>query len=120
MGSVSVRFEIHHNLQQTQPFWWRFVATNNRIIAVSGEFYAAKSSAQHGISLVKGTTSIAQYDIYKDAASQWRFRLRATNSQIICVSSESYWNEADCRSACQLLVNTNAVTAVVDNTLVPR
>lgn len=111
-----MRFEIHANYQQRQPFWWRFVAHNNRIIAVSGEFYAAKARADHGITLVKMTTSITQYDFYKDASNQWRFHLRAANGQIICVSSEAYHHEADCRAACQLLVTTNAATAVHDLT----
>ena len=91
-------------------------SNNNRIIAVSGEFYVAKADCVHGVNLVKGTTSITQYETYKDAAGQWRFHLRATNGKLICASSESYWNEADCRASCQLLVNTNAATPLVDVT----
>ena len=111
-----MRFEILANRQQPQPFWWRFVAANNRIIATSGEYYTGKGSAEHGINLVKGTTSVNQYEFYRDTANQWRFRLKALNGQIIAVASEGYHNQGDCVSACQLLVSTNVFTPVHDLT----
>lgn len=36
---------------------WRLKASNGKIVADSGEGYHNKSDAEHGINLVKGTTS---------------------------------------------------------------
>ena len=47
------------------------------------------------------------YNIYKDIAGQWRWRLYAANSKIIANSGEGYFNKADCLSAIGL-VKTSA------------
>lgn len=43
------------------------------------------------------------YYIYRDTANQWRWRLVAANNLIIAVSSEGYWNKADCENAINLV-----------------
>lgn len=43
------------------------------------------------------------YEMYQDAASYWRWRLRSGNNRIIADSGESYYNRADCRSAIDLV-----------------
>ena len=42
---------------------------------------------------------------------QWRWRLKAANHEIIA-SGESYWNEADCDKAIDLVKGTTATTPV--------
>ena len=37
-----------------------------------------------------------RWEIYKDAAGQWRWRRRARNSLIVGASSEGYVNKGDC------------------------
>jgi uncharacterized protein YegP (UPF0339 family) len=111
-----MHFEIDFNARR--QYIWRFKADNGKIIATAGESYVHKLDCEHGINLVKGTTSVSQYDVYQDGTGQWRFRLVANNGQIIAVSSESYWNRTDCVHAAQLLVNTNGSTLVIDLTVV--
>ena len=36
------------------------------------------------------------YQVYKDGADEWRWRLRAANHEIIATSGEGYVNKADC------------------------
>lgn len=43
------------------------------------------------------------YTIYKDAASEWRWRFTASNGRIIAVSSESYHNKQDCLHSIDLV-----------------
>jgi uncharacterized protein YegP (UPF0339 family) len=43
------------------------------------------------------------YNVYKDAAGQWRWRLYAANYKIIADSGEGYFNKADCLSAIALI-----------------
>lgn len=36
------------------------------------------------------------WEVYQDAASQWRWRRKARNGQIVGASSEGYRNKSDC------------------------
>ena len=44
-----------------------------------------------------------EYFKYRDAASQWRWQLKAANGRIIANSGEGYHNESDCDAAIQLV-----------------
>lgn len=44
-----------------------------------------------------------KFQIYKDSAGQWRWRLRAANGEIIAISSESYVQKADCQHGVKLV-----------------
>jgi uncharacterized protein len=43
------------------------------------------------------------YFVRRDAANQWRWRLRAANRKIIAESGEGYANKTDCLAAIQLV-----------------
>ena len=44
-----------------------------------------------------------KYQYYQDVSGEWRWRLRATNNQIIAVSGEGYHNKADCLHGIKLV-----------------
>lgn len=49
--------------------------------------------------------------IYKDKQSQWRWRLKSANYQVIADSAEGYWNKADCEHGISLVKSSwNAPT----------
>ena len=54
-----------------------------------------------------------QYEVYKDAAGEWRWRLRAANHEIIATSGEGYKNKADCLHGIDL-VKSSAAAPVVE------
>ena len=41
--------------------------------------------------------------VYRDAKKQWRWRFRASNGEIIAVSSESYVRREDCEHGIELI-----------------
>ena len=43
------------------------------------------------------------YQLYRDVARQWRWRLVAANSRIIANSGEGYHNKSDCTAAINLV-----------------
>jgi uncharacterized protein YegP (UPF0339 family) len=43
------------------------------------------------------------YWYWKDTNNQWRWHLLAANNRIIASSGESYYNEADCLAAINLV-----------------
>ncbi|WP_275548340.1 YegP family protein [Xanthomonas arboricola] len=48
------------------------------------------------------------------AGSDWRWRLKANNGQIIATSGEGYQNKHDCLSAIELVMGTSMSTTVYD------
>lgn len=48
------------------------------------------------------------YMVYKDSASQWRWRLVASNNRIIADSAESYWNKSDCLAGIDLVKGSSS------------
>ena len=101
-------------------------AGNGEVIATS-EVYAAEASCKNGIESVRKNAPIAavedqtvegyavqkhpKFEIYTDKAGEFRFRLKATNGQIIAVS-EGYKAMASCKNGIES-VKKNAVDAPV-------
>ena len=87
-------------------------ATNGEIIA-SSEVYNSRSACINGVESVRRNAPAAgiedqtvenyerakhpKFEIYQDKAGEYRFRLKATNGQIIAVS-EGYKAMAGCRN----------------------
>lgn len=87
-------------------------ATNGQVIATS-EVYNSDAACKNGIESVKKNAPVAavenqtvegyateknpKFEIYKDKAGEFRFRLKATNGQIIAVS-EGYTTLANCEN----------------------
>jgi len=54
------------------------------------------------------------FDLYKDTAGYWRWRLKATNGKIIADSGEGYANKSDAERGIVLVKTSN--TAPVKET----
>lgn len=55
-----------------------------------------------------------KFQLYRDSAGQYRWRLVAANGRVIADSGESYYNKTDCLAAIQL-VKQWAPTAPVED-----
>jgi len=101
-------------------------AGNGEVIATS-EVYASEASCLKGIASVQKNAPVAavedqtiegyaaekhpKFEVYTDKAGEFRFRLKATNGQIIAVS-EGYKAKASCENGIES-VKKNAVDAPV-------
>ena len=101
-------------------------AGNGEIIANS-EVYKSKAACLNGIKSVMTNAPIAavedqtvegyatekhpKFEIYKDKADEFRFRLKATNGQVIA-TSEGYTTHASCVNGVES-VKKNAVDAEI-------
>lgn len=50
--------------------------------------------------------TMAQYQLYKDGAGEWRWRYISSNGNNIAVSSEGYVNKADAQHSIDLVKNS--------------
>lgn len=87
-------------------------ASNGEVIATS-EVYSSEAACKNGIKSVQNNAPVAavenqtvegynteknpKFEIYTDKAGEFRFRLKATNGQIIAVS-EGYKSLANCKN----------------------
>ena len=101
-------------------------AGNGEVIATS-EVYASDASCKKGVESVRKNAPIAavenqtvegyatekhpKFEVYTDKAGEYRFRLKATNGQVIAVS-EGYKAKASCENGIAS-VKKNAVDAPV-------
>jgi len=63
-----------------------------------------------------GTGSPREFEIYKDASGEFRWRLRAKNGRIIANSGDGYKNRADAEHAIGLVKNATSETTIEDLT----
>ena len=101
-------------------------ATNGQVIATS-EVYTTEAACRNGIESVMKNAPVAavedqtvegyaaqkhpKFEIYADKAGEFRFRLKATNGQIIAIS-EGYTTMASCVNGVDS-VKKNAVDAAI-------
>ena len=99
-------------------------AGNGEVIATS-EVYASEAACKNGVESVKKNAPVAavenqtvegyaaekhpKFEVYTDKAGEFRFRLKATNGQVIAVS-EGYKAIASCLNGIES-VKKNAVDA---------
>lgn len=101
-------------------------ATNGQVIATS-EVYTTEAACKGGIASVAKNAPIAavedqtvegyetaknpKFEMYTDKAGEYRFRLKATNGQVIA-TSEGYTAKASCENGIES-VKKNAVDAEI-------
>lgn len=102
-------------------------ASNGEVIATS-EVYSSKEACLNGIESVKTNSAVAEtedrsaegfetkknpkFEVYKDKAGEFRFRLTAKNGQIIA-TSEGYSAKAACMNGIES-VKKNAPDAAIE------
>ena len=111
--------------QTATGFKFDLKATNGQVIATS-EVYTTKAACMKGIDSVRRncvggvedqtvegfeTVKHPKFEMYTDKAGEFRFRLKATNGEIIAVS-EGYKAKASCENGIAS-VKKNAVDAPI-------
>ncbi|ELZ44207.1 hypothetical protein C464_15280 [Halorubrum coriense DSM 10284] len=95
-GESKATFEVYED--RGGEWRWRLVHDNGNIIADSGEGYASESNATDAVERVAEyapdagalAAGSAAFEIYEDAAEEWRWRLRHRNGNVLADSGEGY------------------------------
>jgi len=97
-----------YELYQDKADEWRWRLTSGGdIIADSSEGYSSKSSAKEAIGRIQEdapTASVLEYgtphfEVFKDKADEWRWRMVAGNGRIVADSGEGYSSKSNARRA---------------------
>ncbi|WP_096592620.1 HVO_2922 family protein [Halorubrum ezzemoulense] len=95
-GESKATFEAYED--RGGKWRWRLVHDNGNIIADSGQGYASESNATDAVKRVGEyapdasalAAGGAAFEIYEDAADEWRWRLRHRNGNVLADSGEGY------------------------------
>ena len=109
-------------------YTWSLKAGNGEIIAIGGEVFSSLDSAKNGCAsvaknapaanledqTVEGfeTAKCPKFEMYTDKKGETRFRLKATNGQVIA-AGEGYTTKAACKNGIES-VRKNAADAPVE------
>jgi uncharacterized protein YegP (UPF0339 family) len=115
-GQGKLKFEMYKDA--AQEYRWRLKAANGAILATAGQGYKAKADCKKGVERLKeeANSDKLKFEVYEDKANEYRWRLKATNGQIVAASSEGYKAKADCEHAIELIKKGAAQAEVDDNT----
>lgn len=113
--------------QTNTGFTFSLKAGNGEIICVGGEVYNTLASCKNGCDSVHRNAPIAnfedqteegfaveknpKFEMYTDKKGEFRFRLKATNGQVIC-ASEGYTTKSACKNGIES-VRKNAADAPI-------
>jgi uncharacterized protein YegP (UPF0339 family) len=59
---------------------------------------------------------VAQFEIYKDSKSEYRWRFRANNGKIVADSAEGYKDKADCKRGIDIVKQESPTAKTEDKT----
>ncbi|WP_254280707.1 YegP family protein [Haloarcula marina] len=98
------KFEVYED--QGGEYRWRLTSGSD-IIADSGEGYSSKSGAKDAVERVQNDASDADilesgtphFELYKDRADEYRWRMIASNGRIVADSGEGYSSKSGARKA---------------------
>ena len=99
---------------------WGLRHDNGQLLAIAARGYASRSNARDGVAAAQRVIGPAEYltfdpagfEVYQDAAGEYRWRLVAANGQIIAAAGEGYTTRSDARRAVETVRETATATTV--------
>jgi len=104
-------------------------ATNGQVLATS-EIYNSMAACKNGIASVQKnapkanlenqtvegfeTAKHPKFEVYADKSGEFRFRLKATNGEVIAVSDEGYKTVANCLNGVESVKKNAEDAAIVE------
>lgn len=94
----TLKFETYQDARKEHR--WRLKSSNGQIIATSGQGYKDKRDCKAAIDRIKQDAATKlTFETYEDAKQQHRWRLKASNGQVIGTSGQGYKDKRDCENA---------------------
>jgi len=98
-------FELYED--KAGEYRWRLRHDNGNIIADGGQGYASRQGAETAIDRIRTYAAPADYlrpdptafEVYQDAADEWRWRLIHRNGNVLADSGEGYSSRSNARRA---------------------
>jgi uncharacterized protein YegP (UPF0339 family) len=86
-------FEIYPDAKM--EYRWRLRDADDKIVATSGQGYKAKADCTKMVDNFKADISKYTFEVYEDNSKKSRFRMKASNGNVVGSSSSGYEKKAD-------------------------
>jgi uncharacterized protein YegP (UPF0339 family) len=100
-GAGKLKFEIYQDA--AKEYRWRLKGTDDKLLATAGQGYSAKADCRKGVERMMTSLDKEKFEVYEDKGKDFRWRLKASNGQIVAASSGGYPTMADCDKAIDLI-----------------
>ena len=100
-GEGKLKFEVYEDAAKAHR--WRLKSANGKTLATAGQGYKAKADAQNAVKRLVKDVSKYDFEVYQDKAQQFRWRLKASNGQIVAAASEGYATRPAAESAIDMI-----------------
>ncbi|QLH84961.1 DUF1508 domain-containing protein [Halosimplex pelagicum] len=113
-GESQGTFEVYEDA--ADEYRWRLVHRNGNIVADGGEGYADRDAVEEAVERVRGYVGDADYlridptafEVYRDAADEWRWRLIHRNGEILADGGEGYASRTNAQDGVERVRETAA------------
>ena len=106
-------FEMFQDKEK--EFRWR-LKQGDDIIGTAGQGYKEKASCKKGIEGIKKGLENGKdtFEVYEDNAKAFRWRLKASNGQVVAASNKGYKTKSDCEKVTDLIKKDAPKAAVAE------
>jgi len=96
-GGDKLKFEIYQDA--AKEYRWRLKGTDDKVLATAGQGFVAKADCRKSVDRMINNLDKQTFEVYQDKGKDYRWRLKATNGQVVAASGGSYPTKADCDKA---------------------
>lgn len=96
-GEGTLKFEIYQDAGK--DYRWRLKGANDKILATAGQSFSAKAVCRKSVDRMINNLDKQKFEVYEDKSKEYRWRLKASNGQVVAASSGAYATQADCDKA---------------------
>jgi len=96
-GDVKLKFEIYQD--SVKEYRWRLKGADDKVLATAGQGFVAKADCRKSVDRIVNNLDKQKFEVYEDKGKDYRWRLKASNGQVVASSSAGYATKADCEKA---------------------
>jgi uncharacterized protein YegP (UPF0339 family) len=105
-------FEVYKD--RAGEYRWRLKSANSKILAVPEDGYKNHSGVKSAIESIQKNIGKMKVEYYEDRAKEHRWRLKATNGQVMARSSEGYKHKEGAEKAVEIIRHGVKDARVID------
>src|SRR5262245_4334799 len=89
----NLKFEIYQDA--SKEYRWRLKGGDDKLLATAGQGFSAKADVRKSVDRIINNLEKQKFEIYQDKGKEFRWRLKASNGQVVAASSGGYATKAD-------------------------
>jgi uncharacterized protein YegP (UPF0339 family) len=92
-----LKFEVYKDA--SKEYRWRLKGSDDKLLATAGQGFNAKADCRKSVDGMMTKLEKRKFEVYQDKGQHFRWRLIASNGQVVAASSGAYATKGDCEKA---------------------